>query len=166
MKEHMLKKIKEQMLLLKTVFTFQLSLKTKLPSLLKNISLRKISCKVSSRCLLAHFPHLCFGLLSSPKAFWGAKSARNHLAHGLLHGIHGLTFLSECHEAIGRDSVARYFVAEGCWHRWLQAVEMLHLWHGQQQQSWHGPQWRHNGDTVLACLLETREGVVFSGCYY
>lgn len=69
------KKWKEQMLLLKRVFIFQLSLKTKLAFLLKDISLRKISCKVSSWCLVACFSHLCFGLLRSPKAFWGAKSA-------------------------------------------------------------------------------------------
>lgn len=48
----MLKKKREQMLLLKTVFTFQLPLKTNLLFPFKNILLRKISCKVSGCALI------------------------------------------------------------------------------------------------------------------
>lgn len=150
------KKKKEQMLLLKIVFTFQLSLQTDLPFPLKKIFLRKISCKVSGWCPVAHFPHPCFDLLSSSKAFWGAKSSRNIMCMGYYMANVDL-LLSHCHETTGRD-VAGWGplvqLAPGC---------ALRSQHRQWQPLGHRPQW---SSRVLASVLETREGLVFKECYY
>lgn len=139
------------MLLLKRVFTFQLSLKTKLPFLLKNISLGKISCKVSW-CLVAHFSHLCFGLLSSPKAFWGTKSAGNTLHIDYYMAYMDLIFWvplgKNCtSEAADREFVARFFcgwrllaqVAAGCGNAALVAwaAAALLVWSSMETQQRH-----------------------------